>query len=178
MPKAASGPDSFPDLITVHGCPNNTPLFWRQLERVCLLQLKEPEWNKGKPGHKDQGEDHANQCQFSLALASRPETDPSKIASGAWSIFYFSPCALLSHLSLMTTLQDNNVRHTFIRQISVQLLQHVSPALSQKGQRIMALALEEDASLWTEVSAFYKWGERPRWGHGCIQAPPAGQSRG
>ena len=50
-----------------------------------------------------------SQCQFSLAQASKPEMDLSKIASGAWSIFYFSLCALLSHLSLMTTLRDNNV---------------------------------------------------------------------
>lgn len=27
--KAAAGPDSFPVLITLHSCPNNTPLFLR-----------------------------------------------------------------------------------------------------------------------------------------------------
>lgn len=37
VPKTAVGPDSFPDVITVHGCPNNTLLFFKAMWRSLFL---------------------------------------------------------------------------------------------------------------------------------------------
>lgn len=85
VPGTAAGPDSLPVLITIHGCPNNTPWFLRWFEGRCFLQMKDPELKQRESSaQRPRWRTRGPQCF--LEPAFMPEMDLPKIASWAWSM--------------------------------------------------------------------------------------------